>query len=141
MQLSVAQRHPGAVSAPSEGAEVLRISRAGCRGAPASRLRRVTRAFGSGERRVLQLIVDWRCVVYIQTWPGGFMHAPAAGWRKPASTWGHAAGPGCHNVYYRTPAYPTSASGERSPDSVRKPTAPASRTNSSKVGKERLPKR
>ena len=30
------------------------------------------------------------------------MHAPAAARRKPAPTWGNAAGPGLHNVYYRT---------------------------------------
>ena len=32
----------------------------------------------------------------------GLCTAPAARWRKPASTWGNAAGPGVHNVCYRT---------------------------------------
>ena len=37
---------------------------------------------------------------------------------KPPSTWGNTPGPGCHNVHYRTPAYPASASGEAIPDYV-----------------------
>ena len=39
------------------------------------------------------------------------MHAPAAGCRKPPSTWGNAAGPGLHNVHYRTYPIPCRGSG------------------------------
>ena len=38
--------------------------------------------------------------------------SPAAYCRKPPSTWGNTTGAGLHNIYYRTTAYPASASGE-----------------------------